>query len=143
MNSMKLFFTLTFLTTALLTPGKKFSLLPAKHPLQQDSPKVSVVPSSFGFDPYYKKYIDANGIPIISSSKVPDAALLQARKIVAEMLSNVKLPDAAKTISQNKIRVAVMSKDELTTDIPEHSDLNRAFPETNWDTRARGLGATL
>ena len=58
------------------------------------------------------------------------------------MLSNVKLRVAAKTIAQNKIRIAVMSKDELTTDIPEHSDLNRAFPETNWDTRARGLGAT-
>ena len=35
-----------------------------------------------------------------------------------------------------------MSKDELTTDIPEHSDLNKAFPGTDWDKRARGLGAT-
>ncbi len=108
----------------------------------KDSLKVSSVPASFGFNSFYKKYIDANGVPIISSDKVPDAALLQARKIVIQMLSNIKLPDIAATISQNKIRIAVMSKDELTTDIPEHSDLNKAFPETNWDTRARGLGAT-
>jgi len=43
----------------------------------------------------------------------------------------------------NKLRIAIMSEDEVTTDIPEHADLNTAFPQTNWDTRARGLGATL
>ena len=36
-----------------------------------------------------------------------------------------------------------MAESEVTTDIPEHSDLNEAFPEVDWDTRARGLGATL
>ena len=139
---MKLFSALTLMTISLLTLSKKADVLQEKDPLIQDSLKVSSVPGSFGFNPFYKKYIDANGIPIISSDKVPDAALLQARKVVVQMLSNVKLREAAKTMAQNKIRIAVMSKDELTTDIPEHSDLNRAFPETNWDTRARGLGAT-
>ena len=139
---MKLFSVLTLVIIGLLTLSKKSEQLPARNSLIDDSLKVSAVPSSFGFNSFYKKYIDANGIPIISSGKVPDAALLQARKIVVKMLSNVKMRVAAKTISQNKIRIAVMSKDELTTDIPEHSDLNRAFPETNWDTRARGLGAT-
>jgi hypothetical protein len=138
----KLFSTLTLLTISLLTLSKKPHLLPAKHSSIEDTLKVSPVPSSFGFNPFYKKYIDASGIPIISSDKVPDAALLQARKIVVQMLSNVKLRVTAKTIAQNKIKIAVMSKDELTTDIPEHSDLNRAFPGTNWDTRTRGLGAT-
>jgi hypothetical protein len=139
---MKLFSTLTLLAIGLLALSKKSEILPAKNSLIKDSLKVSSVPSSFGFNSFYKKYIDAYGIPIISSDKVPDAALLQARKIIVQMLSNVKLPDVAKTIAQNKIRIAVMSKDEMTTDIPEHSDLNKAFPETNWDTRARGLGAT-
>src|SRR5688572_15336127 len=139
---MKLFLALMLAIIGLLTPREKSAIFPAKDSLIQDSLKVSGVPSSFGYNPFYKKYIDANGIPIISSDKVPDAALLQARKIVVQMLSNVKLRVAAKTIAQNKIRIAVMSKDELTTDIPEHSDLNRAFPETNWDTRTRGLGAT-
>ena len=30
----------------------------------------------------------------------------------------------------------------MTTDIPEHSDLKND-PNTDWDTRARGLGGTL
>jgi hypothetical protein len=139
---MKLFLVLMLAIIGLLIPREKSVIFPAKDSLIQDSLKVSAVPGSFEFNPFYKKYVDANGIPIVSSDKVPDAALLQARKIVVQMLSNVRLADAAKTISQNKIRIAVMSKDELTTDIPEHSDLNRAFPGTNWDTRARGLGAT-
>jgi hypothetical protein len=139
---MKLFSVLTLVTIGLLTVSKRSATLPAKDFLIKDSLKVSSVPSSFGFNSFYKKYIDANGIPIISSDKVPDAALLQARKVVVQMLSDVKMRVAAKTISKNKIRIAVMSKDELTTDIPEHSDLNSAFPETNWDTRTRGLGAT-
>jgi len=139
---MKLFLTLTLLAIGCLGLSRKSDLSFAKGSLINDSVKVSSVPRSFRFDSFYKKYIDANGVPVISSDKVPDAALLQARKIVIQMLSDVKLPDVATTISQNKIRIAVMAKDELTTDIPEHSDLNKAFPETNWDTRARGLGAT-
>ena len=43
------------------------------------------------------------------------------------------------------IRVAIMDngESEVTKDIPEHSDLYEAFPGTDWDTTARGLGATL
>ena len=55
----------------------------------------------------------------------------------------VNRPDLLVTISGLGIRVAIMAESEVTTDIPEHSDLNDVFPETNWDTRARGLGATL
>ena len=40
------------------------------------------VPASLGVSPFYKKYVDAQGIPVISSDKVPDAALLVARDIV-------------------------------------------------------------
>ena len=36
----------------------------------------------------------------------------------------------------------VMAPTELTTDMPEHADLNDVWPGTDWDTRARGLGAT-
>jgi len=38
---------------------------------------VSEVPSKFGFDPFYKKYCDMDGIPIISSQAVSDHALQQ------------------------------------------------------------------
>ncbi|MCU0353040.1 MAG: hypothetical protein MUD08_04760 [Cytophagales bacterium] len=42
----------------------------------------------------------------------------------------------------SKTRVAVMAASEVTTDIPEHRDLYQAFPGTDWNKRARGLGAT-
>jgi len=38
------------------------------------------------------------------------------------------------------VRFAVMAYDELTTNVPEHSDLS---PAKYWDRRARGLGATV
>ena len=92
-------------------------------------------------DPFYEKYLDAGGIPVVSSSLVPDAALISAREIIDEMLAF--RPDIRTTIAETGVRVAIMAVSEVTTDIPEHSDLNEAFPEVDWDTRARGLGATL
>lgn len=50
--------------------------------------------------------------------------------------------DVLTKMIENKMRVGIMGKAELTTDMPEHSDLNVAFPETNWN-QYRGLGATL
>ncbi|MGK3995815.1 hypothetical protein [Sorangium sp. So ce1024] len=101
---------------------------------------VSEVPAELGLDPFYKKYVDASGIPIISSERPPDAALLHACSIVVRMLG--LRDDVRQAMIANHTRVAVMAETEVTTDIPEHSDLYEAFPGTDWDTRARGLGAT-
>lgn len=101
---------------------------------------VSTVPAFLGLNSFYKKYVDAAGIPIVSSNKVPDAALIRARDIVLQMMA--KRPDAIPKMIINKLRVAVMAQSELTLDIPEHSDLQAVFPGTDWNTRARGLGAT-
>jgi len=66
--------------------------------------------------------------------------LIQARKIVLQMVA--RIPHCKAALIKNNVRVAVMSVDEVTTDIPEHSDLNRVFPQTDWDKRSRGLGPT-
>lgn len=47
---------------------------------------ISIPPDSLNFDPFYKKYINAGGVPIISSEKVPNATILVARDIVNHML---------------------------------------------------------
>ncbi|MCA9206113.1 MAG: hypothetical protein KDA59_23840 [Planctomycetales bacterium] len=88
-------------------------------------------------DAFYTKYISSRDIPIVSSGKVPDKALIEARRIVDNMLA--KKPGLAKVLVKNRVRIAVMAASELTTDIPEHSDLR---PREHWDKRARGLGAT-
>lgn len=46
---------------------------------------MSAPPASLAVDLFYKKYTDALGIAILSSEKVPDAALLVARDIVIHM----------------------------------------------------------
>lgn len=47
---------------------------------------VTMPPDSLKLDPFYRKYTDAFGIPITSSEKVPNTALLMARDIVNYML---------------------------------------------------------
>lgn len=91
----------------------------------------------FNLPPFYEKFVSANGIPVLGSRKVSDHALLEAAYIVNSMLAD--RDDLRDAIIRNKIRVVVMAPTELTTDIPEHSDLK---PKDYWDRRARGLGAT-
>jgi hypothetical protein len=124
---------------------------------------VGPVPPELGYDAdFYKKYVDALGIPVISSAKVPDRALLMARDIVVYMLAN--RPDIRREMVARKFRVGIMAQTEMTTDIPEQRDrkkptrddarLTRSERENYdkpggigsqtdkeyWDRRARGLG---
>jgi len=96
-------------------------------------------PASLGLDPFYAKYLDASGIPVLGSSKVADVALVQACRIVGEMVS--KRDDVRQAMMANHVRAAVQAEDEVTTDIPEYEDLYSVFPGTDWDA-LRGLSAT-
>ena len=48
--------------------------------------KITVPPVG-KFDPFYKKYLNANGFPVISSEKVSDEALAKTSEIVSLMLA--------------------------------------------------------
>ena len=104
-------------------------------------PKVAAPPAELverlKLSPFYKKHLDCKGFPIVSSGKVSDAALVEAAVIVNHMLAD--RGDVREALIKNKVRLAVMSPEEQTTDVPEHSDLT---PKDYWDKRARGLGAT-
>jgi hypothetical protein len=121
---------------------------------------ISAPAQTLGVDAFYKKYTDAIGITILSSEKVPDAALLVARDIVIHMLA--KRPDLRVAMVNKKMRVGVMAQSESTTDIPEHRNMKkpsredpRLTPQERenydngiakmsdkeyWGKRARGLG---
>src|SRR3954468_21485853 len=107
--------------------------------LLQDT--VKPPPPVLGLDPFYKKYLDAGGLPIVSSDKVPDLALREAQAIVLRMTS--KRPDILNAMIERSTRLAIMATSEVTTDIPEHRDLNTAFPQTDWNKCCRGVGATM
>jgi hypothetical protein len=111
---------------------------PAADHAGKPAPVPKELRDALKLSPFYKKHLDCGGLPILSSERVSDAALLEAADIVNHMLN--ERDDIRKAIIDAKVRLAVMSPDEKTTDIPEHSDLK---PRDYWDHRARGLGATL
>lgn len=100
----------------------------------------SSVPSSLKLPSFYKKYVNAGGIPIVASDKVPTAAFQRAYYIIANMLRGK--PCIRKALAMSGIRMGIIGDKEVTLDMPEYSDLNKAFPGTDWNKRARGLGAT-
>jgi hypothetical protein len=124
---------------------------------------VKPPPPELELDPFYKKYVDAHGIPVVSSEKTPDAALVMARDIVVFMLS--ERPDLRQELIRKKWKVAIMAETEVTYDIPEHRkyrllpkiDDERLTPqqrenyyepggvgsmtgEEYWNSRGRGFG---
>ncbi|WP_208420156.1 hypothetical protein [Paraflavitalea devenefica] len=139
----------------------------AREPLVKDYEQAMITPppASLSLDTFYKKYADAFGIPIVSSPKVPNAALLMARDIVNCMLT--KRPDIRAELVRRKARVLVMAETEMETDLPERSnwkkptrDDRRLTPGERenydkpggiasmtdreyWNKRARGMGGTV
>lgn len=90
---------------------------------------------------FYKKYVNSNGIHILSSDQVPDDCLAQAHKTVYCMTS--MLPkEVLDAMARVNTRVVVMGKNEVTVQVPEHANLARDR-KLNWNLRARGLGGTL
>jgi hypothetical protein len=126
---------------------------------------VLAPPATLAIDTFYKKWADAFGIPIVSSTKVPNSALLIARDIVNYML--MKRMDVRSTLIKNKARVLVMAQTEMETDLPERSDWKKPTIDDRrltpgerenynkpggiasmtdreyWNKRARGMGGTV
>jgi hypothetical protein len=88
---------------------------------------------------FYQKYLDAEGIPVIGSEKVDDAALVMAAEVVVQMLAH--RADVHAAMEARGAYVGIMAHDEVTTDIPEHAYLANDS-NTDWNQRARGLGGT-
>ncbi|MEX0907401.1 MAG: glycoside hydrolase [Gemmatimonadota bacterium] len=87
---------------------------------------VTAPPAELELHPFCRKYVDAHGIPVVSSEKVPDAALLAARDIVQFMLS--ERPDLRHELIRKRWKLAIMAETEVTYDIPEHRQY-RLLPE--------------
>lgn len=51
--------------------------------------KVSQPPAEPGLDNFYKKYLDAAGIPVVSSWRVPDEALIKVAQMTGFFLENL------------------------------------------------------
>ncbi|MGN6553945.1 MAG: peptidylprolyl isomerase [Verrucomicrobiota bacterium] len=93
--------------------------------------------NSAKLDPFYQKYTEVAGLPIVGSEKVSDFALLEAADIVRNMLSG--RDQIIQALVTNGVKIVVMAHNEYTTDLPEQRDLT---PRAFWDSRARGLGGS-
>lgn len=85
---------------------------------------VTAVPSSVKTShnitsSWYAKYIDANGIPVLGSSLVGDAALVKARSNVLRLLMTLPTSAKARLVSQ-KVRVVIWARSEKASSIPEY-----------------------
>lgn len=102
--------------------------------------KVTGVPTKvqreYGLSSFYRKYLHAYGIPIISSGRAQDAALRRACYVVVFVFADRQ--DIRGWFYRRRGRAGVIARDEGVTSIPEHSWLG-----SWWNQRARGLGATL
>lgn len=92
-------------------------------------------------DPWYQKYVDCDGLPILSSKAVSDTALLQARYIASTMLT--RIPQAREEMIRCHFRIGVVGYKENITDLPECRVMPIWWPDTDWNERGRGYGATL
>ncbi len=100
----------------------------------------TVASPPLGFDPFYEKYCDANGIPIVSSGNVPSSAVrlvaLQSRKMTSMR------PDVLAEMVRNGAQISIIANEEVLTDIPEYSDFYTRFPGTDWDS-LDGVGGVI
>jgi hypothetical protein len=88
--------------------------------------QVTAIPEAvrkkFNLDPsFYKKHIDYKGFSILSSAKVSDKALLEARYLIDKLLGDRE--DILKAMIKNDCRFMVMAPTEMTTDVPERTCL--------------------
>ena len=100
-------------------------------------PPPAAVRATFDLDPFYEQWIDVGGFPVVASAKTSPYALKEAAWLIQQMIGHRQ--DILQALAKNGVRFAVMAYTELTTQIPEHSDLE---PPDFWDRRTRGLGAT-
>ena len=100
-------------------------------------PEITAPPACLKLKPFYGKYFDANGYPVLSSPKVSEYALTEAGYLIDLLLA--KRADIRRTLVLGGSRMVVIGYKEFTTDVPEYAWLK---PKDYWDKRARGLGGS-
>ncbi|TNE86558.1 MAG: hypothetical protein EP330_22730 [Deltaproteobacteria bacterium] len=101
---------------------------------------VGAPPVELGLDPFYTRYLDVGGMPVIGSDQVDAPAFAVVCEVASHMLS--ARPDVHAELVANGGKLGIMASTEVTTDLPEHSQLYDLYPNSDWD-RFRGIGGTL
>ncbi len=78
---------------------------------QLPKPAISTPPAELQLDEFYKKYINVNGIHLISSHRVPDSALYAAYRTL-DAMTGMLPPEVLKAMTDINTRVGVMARYE-------------------------------
>ena len=103
--------------------------------------KITAPPKELHLDKFYKKYVNVNGIPIVTSWRVPDSCIVAAHRTLYSMTCMLK-PEVLEAMKKHGTRVAIMARYEGETDIPEHRFMVNDT-SVNMDVRARGMEGTM
>jgi hypothetical protein len=84
---------------------------------------------------FYRKHILVNGLPVVASGDVADAALQRTHWLVTHLLAG--RPDILSTMVSNGMYLIIIGKDQVYTDMPEY----RNHPNPQYvNERVRGTG---
>jgi len=108
-------------------------------------PRVSAPPEAFfklvregnrdAARKFYKKYIDVEGMPVVSAAGVSNAALQRTYDIVTHLLAG--RPDVIAAMVKRGMYLIIIGKDQVYTDMPEY----RNTPDPAYmNERVRGTG---
>jgi len=96
---------------------------------------VGTPPAEMELDPFYKKYLDCNGIAVISSERVDVRAFYRVKELLDKMLEN--RPDVRRALVKDGVRYIIIAAEEQVTDIPDYANMK---PKAFWNERSRGFG---
>ncbi len=110
-----------------------------------ESPAVTTPPEAFfekvrrphrpAARDFYRKHLDINGLPVVASAAVADAALHRTHEIVSHMLAG--RPDIIEALVERDMYLTIIGAEEVYTDLPENR--NARNPEY-LNERVRGTG---
>ena len=93
-----------------------------------DTPTITAPPAELKLDPFYKKYMNVNGIHVVSSWRVPDSCFYAAY-ISIKAMTDALPAEVMKSLTDRNTRIGIMARYEGTTDIPEHAFLRKRTPK--------------
>ena len=96
--------------------------------------QTGVPPSHLNADPYYQKYLDAGGVPILAPGSVSDDELLRAQAITLGMVAD--RPDLLNVLAEQNTRILLYDREKGgLAQLPEFfdsSDASGLFGETSY-----------
>ena len=100
--------------------------------------RVGAPPAEMELDPFYKKFLDCDGITVIGSERVDDRAFYRVRELLDKMLEN--RPDVRKALVDDGVRYIIIAAEEQVTDVPDYANME---PKDFWNERSRGFGGRV